>query len=637
MRKRLITSLVLLAGSAAQAAAPPEITVTATGAPTALARVPGSVVVRDRATWERFGTPLLADALATVPGLALVQAGGPGAQSSAFLRGADSDHVLLLIDGVPLNDASIPGAAFNFGDDSLSGFDRAEIVFGPVSTLYGSNALGGVISFTTRLGGESPFVPRAAVQGGSHDTWRVEAGARGTLGRLDYAASAERFETGGESAVPKRIAPNGDADGAKITTGAAHLRARVSETVAIEGFVRVRENRFDIDGTASDDPNATGRARALTWRAATTGSFLDARLSTTLSIAETDTRREFVNPPNAPGGSVQDDDYWSKRRFIDASARYALTPQTILLAGAQGTRDRVEQRTATLGGFSFRQNVNARQNAWAAFAQLQTRLLDRLDLVAGARREEPEGYGGKTVYRLGTQLALKPVPLSVYANVATGFNAPTLFDRFGTSSFGFRGNPNLKPESIRAVEIGLRSESVTLGEGLTGVATVSAYRSTVRDLIQTDFARNTTVNIGRARLKGVDASVTFDWRSLASLTLSYSHTDPRNRVTGARLLRRPTNAWNALLSISPVEKLTLAGQIKYVGKRDDVAYSNTGAFLGTRRVDGYTVADLSLRYAVTEIITLTADAKNLFDKDYEPANAFAGQGRTVLIGARASF
>lgn len=643
MRRFLVfvPSLFFSSGLAAAASAAPlnEIVVTGTLSPQPLDRVPATIRVIDRAQWEKQGAATIAEALRDLPGLSLVQSGGPGAQSSVFLRGADSDHVLVLLDGLPLNDASIPGAAFNFGDDTPANLESIEIAYGPTSIFYGSNAIGGVIQLRTAVGAAKSFSPRIALEDGNHGTWRVETGARGTLGQVDYAAGYEHFSTRGENATPQRIAPNGDADGARIDTGSFNVRWRADENLTVESFIRLRENRFELDNTAADDPNSRGRARSFAWRTAVEQRFAGERGALTLAFAGNDIHREFVNPSNNGVGDIQDDDYDSNRRFADAALRFAPIPQLTLLVGAQWRRDAVEQRALTLfgGTLAFRQTVDRAQSNTAVFAAAQWRPIERLDITAGLRRDDPSDFKAETTSRFGAQLALNPLPVSVFINRATAFNAPTLFDRFGTNNFGYRGNPNLLPETGRSWEVGLRGETLALSSRIA-LSWQAGYSETrLRNLIQNDFARNTTVNIGRSRLRAADGSVTLVFADMADISLGYAHVDARNAVTDARLLRRPTQQFSLGAGFALGTNTQLNGTFRVIGKRDDVAYDDRGRFLGVRRVAAYSLVDVALRQAFTETVSASLSVRNLFDKAHEPANGFAGPGRSVRLTLRAVY
>ena len=208
MRRFVLLTTALLAAAPAHAQqAIPETIVTTTRVPTPAERVAAAVTVIDRQTIEERGYVTLADALRAVPGVNLVQQGAAGQVASAFLRGTESRHVLVLLDGVPINDPSTPSGAFNFGNELLGDIERIEVVRGPGSSLYGSGAIGGVINMITRraAAGRGAFQPFGEIAGGTQETLRGVAGLAGERGGVDWLAVGQSLSTRGFDATPRRF------------------------------------------------------------------------------------------------------------------------------------------------------------------------------------------------------------------------------------------------------------------------------------------------------------------------------------------------------------------------------------------------------------------------------------------------
>lgn len=225
----------------------PTVVVTATRIPTLIESIPAGVTVIDRATIEARGYTTLADALATVPGLHIVPAGGPGGVASAFVRGTNSDHVLVLRDGIAVNDPSDPGGQFNFGVDTLDDVQRIEVVRGPMAGLYGSGAIGGVINLITRHGegkprvtGELAFGLPRAVQGA--------IGLSGSIGKFDYNLNAAHRDEAGFDTTPKRESVyTGARNPYRATTASIDLGYSPVEGTRVSLYLRGRSARFNLD------------------------------------------------------------------------------------------------------------------------------------------------------------------------------------------------------------------------------------------------------------------------------------------------------------------------------------------------------------------------------------------------------
>jgi len=274
----------------------PETVVTATRIPTPLERIAAGVTVIDRETIERRGYQTLADALSAVPGLRLRSSGGLGAETLAFIRGAESRHTLVLLDGVPINDPSNPGGLFDFGKDTLGDVERIEIVRGPMSTLYGSAAVGGVINIITRRAGARPLVGSAQLGAGSPREAAGSVFAAGRHGMVDASVSMESLSRLGSNAIADRLRFNtGERDGSRGQTGAVRLGVQPAPWLRLEGFGRQRYATYGLDGSADfagalrlfDDRNYQGQDRFGIFGGGVALKPFGERLETRLSVART--------------------------------------------------------------------------------------------------------------------------------------------------------------------------------------------------------------------------------------------------------------------------------------------------------------------------------------------------------------
>ena len=363
MRPTCIAALAVLpcvAPSLALAQANPDspenIVVTATRTPSQVANLPAGVTVIDRKTIEERGYVSLTDALAAVPGLRVVQLGGPGSQSSVFIRGTNSNHVLVLRDGVPINDPSDPGGAFNFGVDTLEDVERIEVVRGPLSSLYGSGAIGGVINLITRHGAGAPH-GHLTLAGGNPDQLLAKGDVHGGFGIYDYAASVEGYSTRGFDQTPQRerTIHAGEADGDRSKQAEIDLGATPFKDTRFSVLVRARDAKYGYDEPDFDAGNATGYDASLFGRLGVTSKLLDGAWDTSLYLTGTQRDREYTVAfrPADPNQAQSDDRYHGRRGDAQWNNTIRLPDHAFLTAssvsfGYEHVSDRIDTKNNDL-------------------------------------------------------------------------------------------------------------------------------------------------------------------------------------------------------------------------------------------------------------------------------------------------
>ena len=646
MRHLILASAALLAATPALAQEPapallPDTIVTATRLPTPQERVPASITVVTRRQLEERGQNTLAEALASVPGLRIAQSGGPGQSATVFIRGNSGRSVLVLLDGVPLNDPSEPNGAFNFGNDLLFDIERIEVLRGPASSLYGSAALGGVINLVSRRAADRPFAPYGELAGGTQGTLRGGLGATGTLGRFDYLASINGLRTDGFNATAGRFRNTlNERDG--LAGFATHLRLGVTpwEGTRIEGTLRYRQNRFDLDSVPRDDPNFRGDDRRLFGQLRGETRLLDGRWTTGLRLAFTQDRRVFVNEPDVLSPAAGRDSYRGERLLLDWGNTLRLPALGVATDGALsfGVTYGREDARSRFGAAPFVTTVNAGQETVAGHVALQYRLWERLDVTAGLRHDAVGRFGGATTWRLGAVLDIPEIGGRLRASGGTGFNAPSLFQRFGVLPPFFAGNPNLRPERSIGFEIGGEIDIALAGRADFATLGLTYFQSRVRNLIQ--FSGGSLANLDRARLRGGEITLAvrpFDW---LSGEFAWTITDARDARTNRPLARRPQHAITASARITPLPGLVITPQLEFTGRAIENAfasYRDDGSSFFTPRLNpSGTLLHITATYEVRPGITSFLEGRNLTNSRFEPANGFASPGRSLLVGTRFS-
>ncbi|HZV84935.1 MAG TPA: TonB-dependent receptor [Brevundimonas sp.] len=578
----------------------PEVVVTATRLPAVVQDSPGSRVI-DRAAIERRGAVFAADILSDVPGLSVTRAGAFGGVAQVRIRGATPGKTLVLIDGIPVNDPAEVNGAFDFSGLELSDIERVEVLSGPQSSLWGSDAIGGVIAFTTReLDGLA-----AEAEAGSFNTVRGRLALGRSSDRSGFGAWVSSFETDGISAADEEDG-NPEADGFASTTVGARGRHALTGSVAVDGAVRWSESEANLDGFA---PPAfvlgdTADRQAVEQASGFLRLKLDALgLAHQVSVSASDIARETVSSfPST---------FEAERRVLRWQADGAVSGVDFVVGA---------EREETRGSLSS--GLTEDLGATAAFLTARIEPTDRLSLTGALRHDATDDFGAKTTGRLsGAFEAGGGVVLS--AAWGTGFKAPSISQSVCDFCFSASPFPVLRPETAEGYEaaIGWRSADGRI----EGRAT--AYRLKVEDQITYVFDPVTFdsvyVNVAQTMTDGVELEGRARIGAGFDLSLAYAWTDARDETTGVRLLRVPGQAGSATLGWSG-RKLSAALTVRAEGDQDDVG--------GVR--ERFVVAHLNGSWALTEAVTLTARIENLTDERYQQVFGYGEPGRSAWAGIR---
>ena len=621
-----------------------EVVVTATRIPTPVMDIPSGVTVIDRQTIEERGYLTLTDALSAVPGIRVSQSGGPGGNASVFVRGTNSNQVLVLRDGMPLNDAADSSGAFNFGVDTLADVERIEVIRGPMAALYGSGAIGGVINLISRQGHEPGLHLTGELAGGFPKQIEGNANASGIQGPFDYSATVEGEDLRGYDTTPQRESiytgvPQGFAD----TIGTLNLGYTPIDGTRLSLFLRARRAVFGFNALGNptfDDANSTGTDTSLLGRMGFTSKLFNGIYETGAFIGRLQDDRHYTEAlhPRDPNQATNDSRYhsyrtdlqWNNTVHLSDLQPIPMVSSSDLTFGFEHTVDNINVKVSQSSfGSPFAQSAKASMTDDALYASLQTTFLQRLTLTGQIRQDWVAGDQPFT-WRLGAVFDLSELATRFKAAYGTAFRAPSLFDRFGVDSFGYVGNPNLKPESAQGWEAGFIT---TLGR-----ASLSAtyFNEQVRNLIVAVFTPiDTAENVGSAHIQGVETGLTLQAASWLTLDVSYTYTDAQNADLGTRLTRRPQNAASFNATIIPIPGLSIAPEILFTGAFPDFLVDNNGNSTGNIVSNRQGLLfNLTVTYDVAPRVQLFANGRNLFYSRWEPVNGYQTPGPSFFAGVR---
>ncbi len=597
------------------------VVVTATSTPLALDRVPASVTVLDGHALRAEGMTHVADALRLVPGVAVVQSGSFGAPTSLFTRGAQGNYTKVLVDGVPLND---PGGAVDLGLLTLDDVERIEIVRGPASVLYGSDAVAGVVQIFTRHAG-AKLSGSADARGGTYGSYDVDANVGVPLGTARLAVGTGHHRTNGIYEFNSRYRNDvGDA----TLTAAPWSGARL---VATERYNDALAH-FPTDFTGAPvDPNAyrTEKRTLLSAELAQRIASAQATLALTSNLAND----ASIDPPNGAG------DFGSSlaTRLLRQAAdlRVALPVANAL--------------TLTVGGMAERQRQAApgydRRNS-AGYLELVRAGLTTATL--GARVDHSATYGDFATYRVSASRVL-PGALRARASLGTAFREPAFYESFDTP-FSV-ANPDIRPERTTSWEAGLEHDIAS------GRATVGAtyFHQRFVDLIDYRYdlanpAQSQYENIALARAAGAEAElrvapvhglagdVSYTWLDTKVLRSGFDQSALAILAPGGPLLRRPKHSASAGLQYALPNGLAATARASYVGSRADHLFHGAPDYsTDAVTLKPYTKLDLSLVAPLAGALSATFRADNVTNTTYQSVAGYATPGRALTVGVRASF
>lgn len=632
----ILTASVSTAAIAQQSASPenvlPTIVVSPTGVPTPEANIASSVTVITAQDIEREQRRTISDVLANVPGLNIVQAGGPGKQTSIFMRGTESNHVKVLIDGIDAGNPGTPGGAFDFAHLLASDIERVEVLRGPQSGLYGANAIGGVISIITKRGSGPPKVAVTA-EGGSFNTFNQYGSLSGSVGAFDYAFGVAHLRTDGTSNVPLYLQPVNRprlTDKYENTTFSSKTGLQISDDFRVNSVLRYTDGDLKFVQNPGELRSYQIVHQLFTRQEAVWSGF-DGRFVNYFGVNYTDQWSSNRGPQANALASINR----GERVKLDWRGVTTLLPGHILVTGVEHENEKAISRTpqppSRILQTRFGENANT-----AGYAELQSQFAERVFVTANVRHDENERFGGATTYRVAPAVLLPVTETKLKASYGTGFKAPSVDELFfsilNPPFFNFFANPNLRPERVRGWDAGF--EQPVFDNRLRFGATY--FENDIVDLItfrQLNFTDSTLENIDRAKTSGVETFVAVQPFRTFGIRGDYTYTKAVDATTGLELLRRPKNKASVSFSWLPIDPLALSLTVLHVGEWVDVSRFG-GPFINRPIAPGYTVVNVAADYRLNEYAKVFARIDNLFNERYENPNGFERPGFAVYGGVR---
>ncbi|MCG5537685.1 TonB-dependent receptor domain-containing protein [Halorhodospira sp. 9622] len=540
-----------------------------------------SVSVIDRDEIDRQQPRQVSDLLQGRAGTSLTTNGPFGKNTSLFMRGTNPDHTLLLVDGVPMNSATLGGAAWQYLPPAE--IDRIEVVRGPRTSVYGADAIGGVVQIFTREGEEGPPRFRAFGGAGSFNTHEFGVGVSGGTAASRYALSASHYETDGINVLDET--GDEDPDGFENTSFSGRFSHRLNGGAELfaTGMRSQGETEFDANDGEEDWTDHVFQAL----RGGVRGDLTD-RWFSELAVSQAKDEQDTFD---SSGG-----EYWYYTERHEVSWRNELYWGAGHVWAFGG--DWRDEEVDTAEDYDETSRYNA-----GAYTQLELDL-SRHDLGSSLRYDDNEAYGDNVTGQVAWGVDVTD-RLRLRSSYGTAFKAPTFNDLY----FPGFGNPDLEPETSESFEIGARQA------GRYSYWDLAVFQTDIDDLI----SGWPPVNVNEARIRGAELEAGAHWQEW-QISGAFTYLDHEDRETGDELARRPNESL----------RLDLDRQL------GDFSVGATGIARGRsfdrgERVSGYGLLNLRTSYAITPEWTLRGTLENALDKDYETADGYNQPGRAVFV------
>jgi vitamin B12 transporter len=603
---------------------PDTIVVTATRVPTPEIEVASSITVVSADDIAARQLKTLPDLLQQVPGLNVVQSGGPGGQTSVFMRGTNSNHTKVLVDGIDVSDPSNPTGAFDFSQFLTSDVERVEILRGPQSGLYGSDAIGGVINVITKSG-SGPAQWNASAEAGSFDTFNQALGVSGSLEQFHYAANIDHFHSGETPVTPSYVLAPGERridDADDNVTASTKLGYDITDDLDLGLVARYTRThlRFTSDDYVDfyplifpDSAQSEDDARQIYTRASAHSIAFGGAFEQTMGLAYSNLKSSDLSPEDPRSDSA------GNRIKADWQGNIRLAADEKLIIGAEHQRDEISLP------------ITASTAIDSGYAELQSGVGGRFFNSASVRYDDNDRFGGKATFRVAPDYLIEESGTKLKASLGSGFKAPTLEQLFQNfPSFDFFANPNLRPESSLGWDAGFEQvlPQQTLRFGVT------YFHNLIKNLITDNAEFTSYTNVGRAVTDGVESFVGYQALPNLALRLDYTYTQATDEILQQELLRRPKHKADLNVGWLPSRRLAVNATLLATSSWID---GNRDFTIERLTAPGFVVVNLDGSYDLTQHFAVYARIDNLFNHHYEDPIGFLSPTLGAYAGVKTKF
>ena len=605
-----------------------DIVVTATRTETPINELANSITIIDSAEIKRRNKTTVFDLLKDEYGISYTQSGGANKLASIYMRGSNPNHTLVLIDGIEINMTSDVGNSYDFSSLTPDNIERVEVLRGPQSTLYGSNAMAGVINIITKKGsGDPKFLIDG--EGGSYGTYRGAAGVNGSADMFNYSVSVSRFKTAGFSSASSRYG-NTEKDGSDNNNLSSRFGLDLSDNISLNFFYHFSKGSSDLDqsgGLHGDDSTYVSNMEEYELKGETELSLLNGMWKPILGISFFRNVRKYSFDTTTFNRHSLRSLYDGRRVKTDFQNNIQLNDWNLITMGLE---TEIEEANSNDDYDSYL-SIFPDNKAYTTgiYLEDQIKLQNNFFATVGVRFDKHNRFGEVTTYRIAPMYILPETGTKLKFTYGTAFHSPSLFDLYDPAY----GNILLKPERNRGWDLGfeqnLKNNKLSFG--------MTYFNNQFKDLFGYDNNYK-TINIDRAETYGLEFFTVLDVTSKLKLKFNYTYTysmELEGPEKNLPLLLRPKDRINLVLYYTINDRINATAEIIHTGKRDDQYYL---AFVPKRvTLPSYGIINLSATYTVLSYLDIYGRVDNLLNTYYEEIYGYGTAGLSGYLGFKLNF
>lgn len=612
------------------------ITVTANRIETPLEEVASSITVITKEELERLKKTTVLEVLEAIQGLNVIQNGPPGAAASVFIRGAKSENTKVLLDGMELNEPMTPGRSFDMSHILVENIDRIEIIKGPQSTLYGSDAVGGIINIITRQERGKPRF-HVSAQGGSYGTLSSYADVSGGSEKIAYSFGAAYLRSDGFSASSTTYTGNQETDGYRNFTLSGKLSLKIQDNHEISFHVRTIDAQAEIDnfgGDYGDDPNHVMDYTSSLLKGSYRGLFFRNRMESKINLVYITHYRNFDNPEDNHHPLENSTSEFKSHLFkLSWENNLFVHEANTISLGFDYSQESGESESFSQDSWGSFSSTFPQQEAnnTGIFIQDKIRVNGQFFATVGIRFDHHSQAESALTFRVAPGYSIEETGTRIRGSLGTGFKAPTLYQLYAPGTvFGPIGNEGLAPEKSigwdAGIDQGFFQDRLSLS--------LTYFYSQYRDLIDFDFVQGFS-NVKEASSRGTEVSISSHPVDILKIMVTYTRNKAVDEETGEFLLRRPQEKYTADLYLNFPKHAHFSVSLLHTGKSEDLFFIGWSA----KRVEipGFTLLNLTLSYDLSPNLKPFLRFNNLLDEKYEMIKGFGTPGFSMYGGVKLDF